>query len=225
MTTILITGAGRGIGFELARQAVDKGWSVIGSVRNVDAQRELASRIPEMAVLNFDVTDQAAMDKIANAFQRPIDVLVNNAGIIGDDPQATDTINGDAFEKLLATNVVAPLRVMQAFLPYLKASAHPRIVNISSIMGAMKGTSSGKVGYRASKAALNKLTQAMAEELAGDGITAVSMHPGWVRTDMGGPSASISPKESAFGILNVISQLTREDSGSFINYDGTRMDW
>ena len=122
MTTILITGAGRGIGFEMARQAIDKGWNVIGSVRSVEAQRELAQKLPQMAVLNFDVTDHAAVEKIANAFHSPIDVLVNNAGVIGPetDRQTTSNMDFDGFAKTLETNVLSPLKVTQVFLPLLK---------------------------------------------------------------------------------------------------------
>ena len=225
MTTILITGAGRGIGYELARQSVERGWNVIGSVRSVKAQRELAQKIPQMAVLNFDVTDSSAMINVANSFQRPIDVLVNNAGVYGPDGQTITGMNCDEFADLLATNVIAPVHVVQAFLPYLKASDHPRLVNISSRLGMTWHSVTGKVGYRSSKAALNKLTQCMAEEFAEEGITCVAMHPGWVRSDMGGPIADISTKESAFGILNVIARLSLQDSGMFINYDNERWAW
>lgn len=225
MTTILITGAARGIGFEMARQALARGMDVIGSVRSFEDQRELATRLPNMAVLNFDVRDTEAIQKVSNAFHRPIDILVNNAGIYGVDGQTIASVDCDGLADLFNINVLAPLRVVQSFLPLMKASNSPRIVNISSRLGVTWNTSEGKIGYRASKAALNKLTQTMAEEFADDNITCVAMHPGWVKTDMGGQNADISPVHSAAGLLDVMENLTMQDTGSFINYDGERWNW
>lgn len=225
MTTILITGAGRGIGFELARQALDMGWKVIGSVRTVEAQRELAQKLPQMAVLNFDVTDHKALEKVANAFHSPIDVLVNNAGVIGDMPQATLEMDFDGFAKTLAINTLAPLKVTQVFLPLLKQGNNPRLINISSKMGRMEFSASDRIAYRASKAALNKITQGLATDLKDDGVTCIAMHPGWVQSDMGGAQADITPAESAAGILQVIQSLTIDDTGKFIDWDGTARSW
>ncbi|KAG1702960.1 C-factor [Nymphon striatum] len=162
MTTILITGAGRGIGFELARQSVQMGWNVLGSVRTVEAQKELAEKLPEMTVLNFDVTDHDAIEK--------------------------------GFAKTMATNVFAPLKVTQVFLPLLKQGSNPRMVNISSKMGRMEFDASDRIAYRASKSALNKVTQGLATDLKKDGITCIAMHPGWVQTDMGSSAADVTPQ-------------------------------
>jgi len=225
MTTILITGAGRGIGFELARQSLKRGWNVIGSVRTVEAQRKLAEELPQMAVLNFDVNDHDAIEKIANAFHSPIDILINNAGVIGPDRQSTLEMDFDGFEQTLKTNVLSPLKIAQVFIPLLRESNNPRLVNISSQMGRMVYPGSDRIAYRASKAALNKITQGLANDLQSEGICCVVMHPGWVQSDMGGPHAAITTQESAFGILNVINQLTMEDTGTFINWDGTRPEW
>ncbi|MEM7215327.1 MAG: SDR family oxidoreductase [Pseudomonadota bacterium] len=225
MTTVLITGAGRGIGLEIARQSLAKGWDVIGSVRSVGAQRALAKELPQMAVLNFDVTDHEAVEKIANAFHRPIDVLINNAGIIGPDQQSTLAMDFDGFAETLAINVLAPLKVTQVFLPLLRQSENPRIVNISSKMGRMEFSSSDRIAYRTSKAALNKVTQGLATDLRNDGICVVAMHPGWVQTDMGGSSADITPQQSAAGILAVVESLDIAQSGQFIDWDGTSRSW
>lgn len=225
MTTLLVTGAGRGIGYELAKQAVGKGWEVIGSVRSVDAQRKLAAEIPQMAVLNFDVTDRSAIDKIANAFHRPLDILINNSGIIGPQTQSTLNMDFDGFAETFAVNVFGPLKVAQTFLPLLKESQNPRIINISSKMGRMEFSASDRIAYRASKAALNKVTQGLATDLRSEGITIVAMHPGWVQTDMGSAAADITPAESAAGILNVAERLTLEDTGQFIDWDGTSRSW
>jgi NAD(P)-dependent dehydrogenase (short-subunit alcohol dehydrogenase family) len=225
MTTILITGAGRGIGYELARQSLDKGWKVIGSVRRVEAQRELAQKLPQMAVLNFDVTDHKALEKVANAFHSPIDVLVNNAGVIGDMPQATLDMDFEGFAKTMAINTLAPLKVTQVFLPLLKEGNNPRLVNISSKMGRMEFSASDRIAYRASKAALNKITQGLATDLKEEGVTCIAMHPGWVQSDMGGAAADITPAESAAGILAVIQSLSIDDTGKFIDWDGTSRSW
>ncbi len=227
MTTIFITGAGRGIGFELAKQSIDKGWNVIGSVRSVEAQRELAQKLPQMAVLNFDVNDYAAVEKVANAFHSPIDVLINNAGIMGPmrDKQTTLDMDFDGFAEVLKTNVLSPLKVIQVFLPLLKQGNNPRLINISSKMGRMEFSTSDIIAYRSSKAALNKLTQGLATDLEDEGICCIAMHPGWVQTDMGGAEADITVQESAEGILKVIQSITLDDTGKFIDWDGTPRSW
>ena len=225
MTTILITGAGRGIGFELARQSLEKGYDVIGTVRTVEAQRDLAEKLPQMAVLNFDVTDHAAIEKVANSFHRPIDILINNAGIIGALPQSTIEMDFDGFAKTLEVNVLAPLKIVQTFLPLLRESDNPRIINISSKMGRMEFAASDRIAYRASKAALNKVTQGLATDLRTDGVCVIAMHPGWVQSDMGGAGADITPAESAAGILTVAEGLNLEASGTFIDWDGTPRSW
>ena len=225
MTTILITGAGRGIGFELARQSLEKGWNVIGSVRSLEAQQALAQKLPKMAVLNFDVTDHKAIEKVANAFHSPIDILINNAGVIGPDVQSTFEMNFDGFADTLATNVLAPLKITQVFLPLLKQGSNPRIIKISSKMGRMEFAASDRIAYRASKAALNKVTQGLATDLKEEGITCIAMHPGWVQSDMGGASADIKPEESAQGIINVIQFVSIKDTGKFIDWDGVARPW
>lgn len=227
MTTILITGAGRGIGYEIARQALDKDWKVIGSVRTVEAQRALAEKLPKMAVLNFDVTDHKAIEKVANAFHSPIDILVNNAGILGPDreKQTTSNMDFEGFAKVLETNVLSPLKIAQVFMPLLKQGNNPKLINISSKMGRMEFSTSDILAYRASKAALNKITQALATDLREDGVACIAMHPGWVQSDMGGATADITPEQSAAGILQVIQSLTVDDTGKFIDWDGTPRSW
>ena len=227
MTTILITGAARGIGYEIARQALDKDWKVIGSVRTVEAQRALAEKLPKMALLNFDVTDHKAIEKVANAFHSPIDILVNNAGILGPDreKQTTSNMDFEGFAKVLETNVLSPLKIAQVFMPLLRQGNNPKLINISSKMGRMEFSTSDILAYRASKAALNKITQALATDLREDGIACIAMHPGWVQSDMGGAAADITPEQSAAGILQVIQSLTVDDTGKFIDWDGTPRSW
>lgn len=225
MTRILVTGAGRGIGFELARQALDKGWEVVGSVRTKDAAKSLKERLPQITVLEFDVTDGKAIKQAARTLDGPVDILVNNAGVYGPRDFPIAEIDCDALQELYEINVISPVRVVQAFLKNVRASDSPRIVNISSRLGLTWVSAAGKTAYCSSKAALNRITQGMSEEFAGDGITCIAMHPGWVRTDMGGDAADEAPEESAAGILEVIGSAGFKDNGSFINFDGERWNW
>jgi NAD(P)-dependent dehydrogenase (short-subunit alcohol dehydrogenase family) len=226
MTTILITGAARGIGRALCEDALRRGWSVVGSVRDSETARALEAELgSKFQALVFDVTDAAAIAKAAAALDGPIDILINNAGIIGPDRQSSLDMDFDGFARTLAVNVLAPLRVAQAFLPHLKRSEKPRLMTISSGMGSMSYASSDHLAYRASKAAVNKVTQGLATDLRRFGIAVVSIHPGWVRTDMGGRGADIEAGESAGGILDIAEKLDLAGTGKFLRYDGAEMQW
>ncbi|WP_422371092.1 SDR family oxidoreductase [Hoeflea sp.] len=226
MTTILITGTNRGIGLELARQALEKGWTVYGSARETvtDPDAHICHH-PQFHDLVFDVTDHEAVRAAAASISEPIDVLINNAGIIGPDRQSTLDMDFDGFAKTLAVNTLAPLAVAQAFLPHLKRSANPRIITVSSQMGRMSYAKSDRIAYRASKAAVNKVMQGLATDLEPQGIAVALVHPGWVRTDMGGSGADIAPAESAGGILVLAETLRLDRTGSFFNWDGTIGAW
>lgn len=225
MTSIFITGIARGIGFQLARQALDKGWEVAGSVRSREDREQLEKMLPGATVLQFDVTDFAAIDKAAAAFQKPIDILINNAGIITPSRQSTTDMDFEGFAQTLQVNTLAPLKVSQAFLPNLRKGSHSRLITISSAMGLMQNAKSDRIAYRASKSAVNKIMQALATDLEADNICVIAMHPGWVQSDMGGPAADISVETSAAGILKVAASLNMSDTCQFVNWDGTRMDW
>ena len=226
MTTIVITGVGRGIGHELARQALDKGWTVIGSVRRAEDAAPLHDLAGErFRSLVFDVRDGAAVEAAAASVQEPVDVLVNGSGIIGPTQQSVLDMDFDGFTDTLTVNTVGPLRVVHAFLPHLRRSGHGRILTLSSWMGSMSHTKSDRIAYRASKAAVNKVMQGLAAELLGEGIAVATVHPGWVRTDMGGPSADVSPQDSAAGLLKLCDELTMQETGHFWNFDGARLAW
>jgi len=226
VTTILITGTNRGIGYELATQALAKDWTVFGSARSeVSGPQADICQHPNFHELQFDVCDHDAVMSAAASVEHPIDIIINNAGVIGPDRQSSLDMDFDGFERTLSINTVAPLRIAQAFLSQLKQSTKPRLITISSAMGSMAGTSFDRIAYRASKAAVNKVMQGLAHDLRRDGITVVSMHPGWVQTDMGGPGADITARESASGILGVADRLELADSGSFFNYDGSAIAW
>lgn len=226
MTTILITGTNRGIGLELAKQALAKGWTVYGSARAVvtDPDAHICDH-PRFRDLVFDVTDHAAVRAAAEAIDAPIDILINNAGIIGPKRQSTLDTDFDGFARTLAVNTLAPLAVAQAFLPHLKRGKNPRILTISSQMGRMSYAKSDQIAYRASKAAVNKVMQGLATDLAPLGVAVALVHPGWVRTDMGGAGADIDAATSATGILTLAEGLTLEGTGQFYNWDGSSAEW
>lgn len=226
MTTILITGTNRGIGLEMARQALAKGWRVLGSARKVvtDSQLHICEH-PQFVDLQFDVTDDEAVRKAAAGIDEPIDVLINNAGIIGPARQSTLDMDFDGFAQTLAINTLAPLRLAQAFLPHLKRSDRPRLLTVSSKMGSMSLAASDRIAYRASKAAVNKVMQGLATDLKPMGIAVASLHPGWVQTDMGGANADITPQHSAAGILQIADSLDMSRTGIFLNWDGSEIDW
>jgi NAD(P)-dependent dehydrogenase (short-subunit alcohol dehydrogenase family) len=226
MTTILITGAARGIGHALCADALRRGWSVIGSVRDAETANVLEAEFgPRFQALVFDVTDADAVGKAAASLDRPIDIVINNAGIIGPGRQSTLDMDFNGFAETLAVNVLAPLRIAQAFLPHLKRSAKPRLITVSSGMGSMSYASSDHMAYRASKAAVNKVTQGLATDLKRFGIAVAAIHPGWVRTEMGGRGADIEAGESAKGILDIAERLDLAGTGTFLRYDGVEMAW
>jgi NAD(P)-dependent dehydrogenase (short-subunit alcohol dehydrogenase family) len=221
--TVLITGANRGLGLEFARQYVKAGWSVIGTARKPDAAGELKAL--GVRVMQLDVTDAESVRRLATGLENyPIDLLINNAGM-SNRGAGFETVDFDSVERVLAVNTVGPMRVTQALLPNLRLGTTKQIVNISSDLGSIERSRGGFVGYRESKAALNMFTRSLAADLGDEGFTCIVMSPGWVRTDMGGPEAPLSPAESITGMRAVIDGLKPEDSGSFKKYDGTTVPW
>jgi NAD(P)-dependent dehydrogenase (short-subunit alcohol dehydrogenase family) len=227
VTSLFVTGCGRGIGLEIVRQAIDLGWDVAGSVRDDrETAEDLVRRFPErFKAFVFDVTDAEAVRAAAVSLGGAVDILINNAGIIGPGRQSALDMDFDGFAETLAVNTLAPLRVAQAFLPNLRKSPQPRILTVSSAMGTMSYAKSDRIAYRASKAAVNKVMQGLATDLEGEGIAVRVLHPGWVRTDMGGRAADISPQESAAGILDIARNTTMAETGTFVNWDGTTVPW
>jgi NAD(P)-dependent dehydrogenase (short-subunit alcohol dehydrogenase family) len=177
----------------------------------------------------LDVTNQdsiAALTASIASQVNGIDVLINNAGV--KPPFQTETFEGITPETLLntlAVNVAGPLMVVKALVKLLTAGTNPRIANISSQMGSMQWSGGDYYAYCTSKAALNMVTKRLASDLRSRGITTITMHPGWVRTDMGGRSASLSPAESARGIIQVITNLTARQNGAFIKWNGELHAW
>jgi len=222
--TVLITGANRGLGLEFARQLHAAGAEVIGTARRpeaADALRALGVRVEQL-----DVADAASVAALAESLAgEAIDVILNNAGIF---PARGSFETEDPAEVLhvLDVNTVGPLRVTQALLPNLRRGHRKLVMNMSSGLGSIANNQRGSsAAYRSSKAALNMLTRTLAADLASENFICVAMSPGWVRTDMGGERANLSPAESIAGMLAVLAPLTTADSGRYLNYDGSELPW
>jgi NAD(P)-dependent dehydrogenase (short-subunit alcohol dehydrogenase family) len=230
MATILITGANRGIGLALAEAFAGRGDRVIATVHRPDHLEGLAAAMahhPDLIeVHHLDVTDAASRAALAERLAgRPIDVLINNAGIIGPDRQTSLDMDFDGWLETLKVNTLAPLAVAQTFLANLRLGEHPKILTVSSGMGSMAFTKSDHVAYRSSKAAVNKAMQCLATDLKGEGIAVAVCHPGWVKTDMGGSGADITPEMSATGLTRVVDRMSLSHSPEFLAWDGAAIPW
>ena len=204
----LVTGANRGIGAALVAAARLEGHDVVTH-----------SRTGGGTDIACDLSDVAAIAGAFGGLGR-IDVLVNNAGIIGPDRQSTLDTDFEGFAETLTINTLAPLAVAQAVLSALRASGQGKIVTVSSQMAWMGYAKSDRIAYRASKAAVNKVMQGLATDLSADRIPVALVDPGWVQTDMGGPEADVTPDEVATGILGLIERLSMSDTGKFFKFTG-----
>jgi NAD(P)-dependent dehydrogenase (short-subunit alcohol dehydrogenase family) len=222
--TVLITGANRGIGLEYVRQFAARGYKVIGTARDPADAKELAAVADRVEPL--DVTDAASVAALAARLNGvAIDILVNNAGVFDRKDVSVDRVDFAMMEQTLAVNTLGPLRVTQALLPNLRAGKRRTIVNMSSQLGSIELSNGRWYAYRASKAALNQVNKTLSAELAPEGFTCVVLHPGWVRTDLGGADATYSTQESVGGLIAVIEKLGPADSGRFYDFKGTRIPW
>ncbi|EME69190.1 dehydrogenase [Paramagnetospirillum caucaseum] len=222
MPTILITGANRGMGLEFARQYAAQGWRVLGTVRDPMAGRALSEAGGEVYVC--DVADPAQVARLKGSLAGiALDVLLLNAGIYGE-KQEFGAVDAAAFMKVIAVDALAPLKLAEAFADQM--AGRKLIAAVSSKMGAMSDNpSGGSYAYRAAKAALNMVIKNMAADLAPRGILTAALSPGWVRTDMGGPNATLDAATAVAGMRKVMAELRAEDSGALIHYDGTRLAW
>jgi NAD(P)-dependent dehydrogenase (short-subunit alcohol dehydrogenase family) len=222
--TVLITGANRGIGLEYARQFEAKGYTVIGTARQPDEAAELKALGVRVEAL--DVTDAASVAAMAKRLDGvPIDILINNAGIGDRNDASILTTDFALFERTLAVNTLGPLRVTQALLPNLRAGARKHIVNMSSRLGSIALNNGNYAAYRASKAALNQVNRSLSIELGKQGFVVVVVHPGWVRTEMGGAEAPLLADESVRGLVALIDRLSASDNGRFYDYLGAELPW
>lgn len=232
MNTILITGANRGIGLEFCRQYAMAGWYVLACCRHPEAAgalNNLAAQYSEQIIVHaLDVAKHEQIEHLSKALSnQSIDLLVNNAGIYptsrGDGFGKTDY---DAWASAFRVNTMAPLKMAESFAAHVSRSNLKTIVTITSKMGSVADNQrGGSYVYRSSKAAINIVVKSLAIDLESTGITAVLLHPGWVRTEMGGPNGLISTEQSVTGMRQVISNLTQADSGKFYAFDGQIVPW
>lgn len=229
MGNVLISGANRGIGLELARQYLQDGWRVFAACRQPEKAQELNGLAGQgdLTVQPLDVTDARQVQNLRSAVgNTPIDVLINNAGTYGQKGGNFGRTDADAWETAFRINVIAVMRMMEAFADAVAASEQKVIANMSSKMGSMGDNGSGgSYVYRSSKAALNAISVSAARDLEDQGIKVVALHPGWVRTEMGGPNALIDVQESVRGLRRVLAGLDREQSGRFLDYKGEIVPW
>lgn len=230
--TVLITGANRGIGLEFVRQYAADGWRVLACCRQPEkagALNKLAAQYPGLIQVHLlDVASNNQIEHLAKEMMdEPIDLLINNAGIYPDtDSKGFGHIHYEDWMQAFRVNAMAPLMMAEAFVAHLARSKLKIIANITSKMGSIDdNTSGGSYLYRSSKAALNMVTKSLSLDLRHEGITAVVLNPGWVRTDMGGPNALITTEQSVSGMRKVISKLSLADSGKFFNYDRSEIQW
>ena len=234
--TVLITGAGKGLGLEWARQDLASGATVIATARDPGASaglRELRTTAGAAAgrliVVKMDVTDDASVEQAAREIAgrtAAIDDLIHNAGLFG--PKDATPLDGPPAEvrQVLEVNAIGPYRVTRRFLPLLRLGSRPRLLFITSRMGSIgDGPSGGCSAYRMSKSALNMLGANLATSLRSDGILCLLLHPGWVRTGMGGESAPLLPADSVAGMRQVVAAARAEQSGSFIDFRGQTVPW
>ncbi|MGB5080333.1 MAG: SDR family oxidoreductase [Burkholderiales bacterium] len=223
-STVLITGASRGLGREFAKQYARDRWKVIGTVRDDKSAAALAKLGAE--ALRADVADRQSLERLAARLKDvPIDVLICNAGIYGPRQARLGRLDYAGWEEVMRVNVFGPAATVEALLENVAASNKKIIALISSRLGSIAGSDGGEYLYASSKAALNAIGKAMSLDLAPRGITVVSLTPGWVRTDMGGKGAPLDPETSIAGMREVIEGLTPEKTGRFISYDGSVVAW
>ncbi|MBK7583879.1 MAG: SDR family oxidoreductase [Myxococcales bacterium] len=226
---VFITGASRGIGLELARQVAARGDHVVAAARKPAGAvglSELASSLPDrVQVVELDVASDASAARLKDSVTGPLDVLINNAGVVGKSGPL-DELDFDDLLTTYSTDALGPLRVTRALLPLLSAGSTKKIVNISTGMASISDNGSGGAwGYRMAKAALNMATKNLALMLRSEAIVCIAVNPGWVKTDMGGRGANMPVEESAKRILGIVASIGIGDTGRFLNYDGETFPW
>jgi len=247
MKSVLITGCNRGIGFGLIKYLTQQSISptyLFATCRNptkAEALQVIAEKYKNVHILQLDVTDFGSYDRVVKTVESVVqdeglNLLFNNAGV---SPKYTriNLVKVEQMTNGFMTNTVAPLMLTKAFVPLLKRAAQNKsseppsasraaVINFSSVLGSIAENSQGGLyPYRASKAALNAVTRSMSVDLKADGIIVTSMHPGWVKTEMGGQNATMTVEESVSNIIKTVLSLNEQHSGKFIQYDGKEVPW
>lgn len=231
MATVLVAGANRGIGLEFCRQYAEAGWKVLACCRDPQSAADLqalARGSGHVQVHELDVSRFSQVDALgAQLREEAVDVLVANAGIYGDREQTGfGALDYGRWQETLTVNTLAPVKLMEVFMPHLKRGELKLAVAITSLMGSMADNRSGRaIYYRSSKAALNAAMKTLSIDLKPSGVGVLILHPGWVRTDMGGRDAPTSPAESVAGMRAIIDEFTLADTGRFVNFRGEDLPW
>jgi NAD(P)-dependent dehydrogenase (short-subunit alcohol dehydrogenase family) len=229
---LLITGANRGLGFALTTEAVERGHTVFAGVRSlehpIESLSQLRSDFPDQVILlPLDVTDEAtclAASKRLESENITLDVIINNAAILNERSKRIEELDLEKVEQSFQINLFGPMRVIKFFLPILTKRPESSIINISSEAGSFQNAYGGDYPYALSKSALNMFSKQLRKYLADDQVSVYAVHPGWIKTDMGGEQAPGTPEESARGILNIVEKKQKITStSSFINTKGEPM--
>ena len=230
MTHILITGANRGLGLGFVRKYMEKNLHLMCTTRDISGSKELLAlkeKYPyNMEIFELDLLKENAAVTLANFLNdRPIDILISNAGV-GSSNQHFQAVSSNRWLEVLKVNLIAPLMITQAVIENLKKSSVKKICFLSSQLGSIEDNKSGGMYiYRSSKTGLNQVAKSLSIDLKAYGITVVALHPGWVKTDMGGPNAPVSIDKSVEGMIRVIGTTDIKETGKFLNYDGRELPW
>ena len=228
--TILITGANRGIGLEFTEQFAFDEWQVIACCRNPAGAEQLQALAKEQTTIEvhaLDVTNYSQMADLAQKLSgRPIDILLSNAGIFGAKGVGFGEVDADDFRQVLEVNTIAPLMLVQNFVDNVALSSRKLVAVISSKVGSIADNSGGGFyPYRSSKTAVNQVVKCLSIDLADRGVSVISLHPGWVQTEMGGPNAEITTGQSVSGLKKILQSAGLQQNGQFIEYDGNNIPW
>lgn len=223
MSTVLITGAARGLGLEFVKQYAAKGWKVHACARSPESLKEVTGNIH---LHKLEVTDYGAVKALASELKgEAIDVLVCNAGVSGSEAGDLGRIDPKVWRDTFEVNALAPLMMAEAFVEQVAASQDRKLIAISSRLGSITHNDGARYAYRASKTALNMEWKSLSKDTAAKGLICVVLHPGWVQTDMGGKAATLTIAQSVPSMVKVIDGLKPADNGRFLNYDGTELPW
>jgi len=231
MKTVLITGSNRGIGLEFVRQYINEGWQVIACCRNTESAHQLNnikdSNSNRLIIHKLDVSNFKMIEELASTLHdTPIDLLINNAGIYGGNNNTFGSIDYQDWTNAFVINTMAALKIAESFVSNIECSNIKKMVFLSSQMGSISDNGSGQSYiYRSTKTALNSVVKSLSIDLKHKGIKVLTLHPGWVLTDMGGTNAQITTEESVKSIKNIIDNMNMNNSGSFLDYEGKTILW
>ena len=225
MKTAVITGASRGIGSEFVVRLLDKGWRVYAGFRKEMHRLDLIED-ENLIVCQLDVTDNDSIERFTQRVEHHVDLLINNAGVPDGRWRNIKEIDDQWALEVININSLGPVRLVRSLYEKMGGNSLSTVVMISSLMGSIDDCHSGRsYAYRASKTALNMFTVAMKKEAFEDNISFLILHPGWVKTRMGGENAPVEMNTSVKGMMKLIQGHNLEDSGRFVQYDGVDLPW